>query len=313
MGGFDIFRSKINHELFLYPRNLGFPLNSSSDNLNWVPLGKWTNRLYTRNITQRKWAGLIFGKSGYPKLPDIPRFVISGNAKTIGDSINDAAEIKVCLTNIKNKTADSLNSIECGNMRFEFKKPSGSYELEASANGYNTMKKFIFLDPEQLESEFNFNLTLEKPAERVKPRTIELRTIFFSFNSRTLNSGYYAMLDSIAILLLDFPSLHLYITGHTDGKGSKAYNNTLSLQRSESVMNYLSSKNIDTARLKCLGEGSLKPIALEKTRNGKDLSSGRLWNRRVELRFSSNDQILIKTIVPFVPERLRMDKQPNLE
>jgi len=312
MGGFDIFRSKINHELFLYPRNLGFPLNSSSDNLNWVPLGNGLTG-YIPEILPNGMGGFDIWKIRISELPDIPRFVISGNAKTIGDSINDAAEIKVCLTNIKNKTADSLNSIECGNMRFEFKKPSGSYELEASANGYNTMKKFIFLDPEQLESEFNFNLTLEKPAERVKPRTIELRTIFFSFNSRTLNSGYYAMLDSIAILLLDFPSLHLYITGHTDGKGSKAYNNTLSLQRSESVMNYLSSKNIDTARLKCLGEGSLKPIALEKTRNGKDLSSGRLWNRRVELRFSSNDQILIKTIVPFVPERLRMDKQPNLE
>jgi outer membrane protein OmpA-like peptidoglycan-associated protein len=107
--------------------------------------------------------------------------------------------------------------------------------------------------------------------------------------------------------------LHLEITGHTDGKGSKAYNNTLSIQRSESVKNYLSSKNIDTARLKCLGEGSLKPIALEKTRHGKDLPSGRLWNRRVELRFSSNVQILIKTVVPYVPERLRMDKQPILK
>ncbi|HOA93454.1 MAG TPA: OmpA family protein, partial [Quisquiliibacterium sp.] len=65
--------------------------------------------------------------------------------------------------------------------------------------------------------------------------------------------------------------------GHTDGVGSDAYNQRLSVKRSEAVKAYLVSKGIEANRVYTEGKGEKQPAADNKT------AAGRAKNRRVEI------------------------------
>jgi outer membrane protein OmpA-like peptidoglycan-associated protein len=67
------------------------------------------------------------------------------------------------------------------------------------------------------------------------------------------------------------------ITGHTDNKGTAAYNKKLSLRRAQSVRDYLVSLGVDPKKLEVRGEGLTKPVADNST------EEGRAQNRRVEI------------------------------
>ncbi len=88
-------------------------------------------------------------------------------------------------------------------------------------------------------------------------------------------------LDKLVQLLLENPSLKIEISGHTDNVGKPADNLTLSNNRAKAVVTYLLSKNIPVARLVAKGYGETKPVADNKTEEGKAL------NRRTEMKVIS--------------------------
>ena len=65
--------------------------------------------------------------------------------------------------------------------------------------------------------------------------------------------------------------------GHTDSVGSDAYNQKLSVKRSDAVKAYLVSKGIEKNRVYTEGKGEKQPVADNNT------SAGRSKNRRVEI------------------------------
>jgi outer membrane protein OmpA-like peptidoglycan-associated protein len=82
--------------------------------------------------------------------------------------------------------------------------------------------------------------------------------------------------------LVDFlslnKSLRIEIGGHTDNQGVDSYNQLLSEKRAKSVVDYLISHQITADRLKWVGYGRSKPIADNKT------NEGRAQNRRTEVK-----------------------------
>ena len=73
------------------------------------------------------------------------------------------------------------------------------------------------------------------------------------------------------------PELKITIIGHTDSVGTDADNQILSVNRAESVKNWLVAKGIDTKRIKTIGKSEGSPIATN------DTTEGRARNRRVEI------------------------------
>jgi OmpA-OmpF porin, OOP family len=65
--------------------------------------------------------------------------------------------------------------------------------------------------------------------------------------------------------------------GHTDSVGGDAYNQKLSVRRSEAVKAYLTSKGVEKNRVYTEGKGEKQPVADNKTKEGK------AKNRRVEI------------------------------
>lgn len=101
--------------------------------------------------------------------------------------------------------------------------------------------------------------------------------ITFATNSADINSSFYSVLDSVAIVIEEFDKTMVVASGHTDNTGSSSYNQQLSQQRAKSVTDYFLSKKVLPARLETIGFGESQPMA------SNDSASGREQNRRVEL------------------------------
>lgn len=101
--------------------------------------------------------------------------------------------------------------------------------------------------------------------------------VTFDFDSASLKSDFYEVLNSVALVLDEYESTVLVIDGHTDSTGSRSYNMELSQRRAEAVGRYLQSQNIDRVRMATYGYGPDHPVA------SNDTDAGRAANRRVEL------------------------------
>ncbi|MDP7295306.1 MAG: OmpA family protein, partial [Vicinamibacterales bacterium] len=78
--------------------------------------------------------------------------------------------------------------------------------------------------------------------------------------------------------LRDNPEASVVFDGHTDADGSDEYNVRLSERRAQSVVAWMSQDGIAAERLAAVGYGESRPVADNRSAQGKAL------NRRVEVR-----------------------------
>jgi OOP family OmpA-OmpF porin len=100
---------------------------------------------------------------------------------------------------------------------------------------------------------------------------------FFDFDKSVLKPEAKVKLDDLVGKLSGINLEVIIAVGHTDGIGSDAYNDKLSVRRAESVKAYLVSKGIEPNRVYTEGKGKRQPVADNKT------TEGRAKNRRVEI------------------------------
>ena len=107
---------------------------------------------------------------------------------------------------------------------------------------------------------------------------VDLYGIYFDLDKATLKAESEPTLQQVRQLLIDRPTLRLIVAGHTDSEGSAEYNLDLSRRRADSVVAWLSTRDIDAYRLEPQGLGESQPVADNAT------PAGRALNRRVEIR-----------------------------
>lgn len=110
--------------------------------------------------------------------------------------------------------------------------------------------------------------------------------VLFSTGSYTLTPTAQAALSKVAYNLQQFPNTDITVVGFTDNTGSQSVNDKLSLERAQSVENYLAQHGISTSRMKAIGQGWNNPIASNST------AAGRAQNRRVEIFITANKQMI---------------------
>ncbi len=101
--------------------------------------------------------------------------------------------------------------------------------------------------------------------------------VTFSTAQATIDPSFYAVLNDVAQVFMNFPATRVNITGHADSVGDEQYNMNLSLQRATSVGNYLVSRGVAAQRVFAYGAGETQPVA------SNDTDGGRAQNRRVEI------------------------------
>jgi len=108
-------------------------------------------------------------------------------------------------------------------------------------------------------------------------RLVMPNNITFEFGQSSLNPSVQPTLNAVVKVLNKYNETALRVGGHTDSIGSEQDNQTLSLQRANSVASYLASQQLPAARLNRVGYGETRPLA------ANDTAAGRAQNRRVEL------------------------------
>ena len=101
--------------------------------------------------------------------------------------------------------------------------------------------------------------------------------ITFNTDSYQLRADFYPVLNSVGLVLAKYADTTIRITGHTDNRGSRQYNLTLSEKRADSVANYLVTRDVARGRMYIEGAAFDQPVADNGT------AAGRAENRRVEL------------------------------
>lgn len=108
-------------------------------------------------------------------------------------------------------------------------------------------------------------------------KLLTLEGVNFDFDKATIRADSSSILDHAVEVLKQNAEVGVSVEGHTDSRGSDAYNQKLSEKRAAAVMTYLVKHGISASRLTSKGFGESKPVA------PNDTEEHRFKNRRVEL------------------------------
>ena len=274
MGQGDLFYSRFDGDVWTEPENLGFPINTSEDEVT----------LIVDNIGE--YAYYSSAKSGGYGLQDIYRFELPQSVKPnrvsylkgiVYDSIT-GGRLDARITLLDPQTGDTLvsSNSNAGDGSYLLVLPSGrNYALNCSRPGYLFYSARIelaenndYIDP------YRKDIPLKKIKEGEK---IILQNIFFATDSFNLLPDSKAELDNLVKLMTNNPGIRIQISGHTDNTGSEQYNNELSEKRAGSVYTFLIGAGVERNRVSFKGYGSSVPVADNETEEGKAL------NRRTEM------------------------------
>jgi outer membrane protein OmpA-like peptidoglycan-associated protein len=109
------------------------------------------------------------------------------------------------------------------------------------------------------------------------PKNLTLN-IQFNYKSTDISDSSQQQISDFVKFLKDNIEYKVTIGGHSDNIGSDMYNLKLSTQRAESVAKAIISQGVDTSRVSYVGYGETRPVASNKTKEGREL------NRRIEAR-----------------------------
>ena len=116
--------------------------------------------------------------------------------------------------------------------------------------------------------------------ERLQDETLKIdiaSEVSFDFGRAEVKSSFRPTLDKVSDVLKRYERSIVHVVGHTDSVGSDAYNQRLSEQRAQAVVDYLVSTGVIRERLRAEGRGESEP------RESNATEAGRQLNRRVEL------------------------------
>ena len=132
--------------------------------------------------------------------------------------------------------------------------------------------------PEQAESQNGYKDDDGCPDEVPQPpkKVFVLEGVNFESGKATITPDSYISLMKVVDIMETFKEATFEIVGHTDNVGSKDKNMQLSADRAAAVKNFLVENGIDESRMVTSGMGDTKPVASNKT------PEGRAQNRRIE-------------------------------
>lgn len=128
---------------------------------------------------------------------------------------------------------------------------------------------------------------LKELGAKVTDREIRIELsadVLFDFDKHELKPEAFVSLGKVAEVLRASPDAPVSIEGHTDGKGTDAYNQPLSERRAQSVRAWLVEHGgVSGAKITAKGWGKTRPVAPNTRPDGSDDPEGRKKNRRVEV------------------------------
>ena len=281
IGGSDFFMTtRLSDSTWSNAENLGFPLNSFSDEFSLVVNAAGTHGYLSSN----RGKDIVPQQDAMTEM-DLYEFALPENMKPEQRLFKDfivvhsATGVPLGLANVKFKTLNEqvlyagTSSKNTGLVRAMH---DGGSDLRVSAykKGFlpysATVSKDDLMDATTI---YKLPLTPLKSAD-----SFVLRNLLFDTDKSELLLASTQELRLLKKLLVDNPELNATIIGHTDNQGGKSYNQRLSEDRAMAVLLWLVDEGIDASRLMAQGKGMKIPIA------SNDTEKGRALNRRTEIK-----------------------------
>ena len=300
MGGYDIYKTEYAEGRWTTPENLGYPINSSDNDIFFVISydnkrgyyasakdgGFGKNDIYMitmlppvkykdykplgpKKIAVSRGEYKVAGKEYYNA--GVPFTIFKGNI--LDEKTKQPLDAQIIVTDLNNRI--QVTTVSSGvSGEFEIPLLSGvDYGIEVEKEGYLFMSEHLDIPYHHDFQIYIKYVELKKMEVGVK---VVLKNVFFDFDKATLKPQSITELNVLKELLLANPHLKIEISGHTDNIGSELHNLKLSQARAKTVADYLVKNGIKTERLRHAGYGKAKPVASNDTEEGRQL------NRRTE-------------------------------
>ena len=308
IGGYDVFSSTRNTDgSWTKPENLGFPLNTTDDDV-FLVLNANGRIGYYSSIGQDSAMNfdiykVIFLGPEKPLILSGEDNLIASIAKPITETtIEKTADIKtIRLTILKGIIHDAVtkapleasievvdnqkneqiltSSSNSSTGKYLISLPSGkNYGIAIKVDDYLFHSENLNIPPATDYQEITKDIPLYKIEAGSK---IILANIFFDFGKSSLSPESHSELNRVVNFLNTYSTVTIEISGHTDNVGSLQANTNISTARAKAVVDYLIEQGIASSRLKYVGQAYKFPVATN------DTEEGRQQNRRVEFKILS--------------------------
>ncbi len=290
LGGMDIFKSTGELSTWSPNENIGYPVNSSADDIYYVLADKKEDGFFVSN---RKGAIALRHPTCCDdifsfKYLDFINIAIQGQVFEVTEDSFAAqvvSDVVLSLYLVDSETrqpifAASDTTGKPGAYLVQLN-AGKDYKLVASKEGYLSTPYNFSTKKIHVSDTLVKDFTIPKIPDEQKP--FRLENIYYDFNSAELTSAARASIDTtLYVVMVENPELVIELSSHTDSVGSDGYNMALSQKRAESVVRYLITKQIPKERLVAKGYGETRFVAPNSRPDGSDSPEGRQLNRRTE-------------------------------
>lgn len=288
MGGYDIYTSVFEKGKWSKPQNIGFPINTSDDDVCFVLTASGDYGYYTSIKAEGKGKRDIYKVTFLDELNKPKLTLLKGTItdKKSGQPLQASIEI---FDNNNNKLIGVFESNSTTG-KYMVSLPAGvNYGISVKSPGYLFYSENFVIDKDAAFKEIIKDIGLDKLEVGKK---VVLKNIFYDYNKATLRSSSGNELSKVVELLNSNPKIKIEISAHTDSRGSDAYNDKLSQERAQSCVDFLSSKGINTSRLIAKGYGKKQLLIsdkeIEKIATEELKEEAHQQNRRTEFKIIEN-------------------------
>ena len=253
------------------PENLGYPINSIENEGSLFVASDGKTAYYAGERADSRGGLDIYTFELRPEFRPARTLYVKGKVfdKKTGKGIPSAVEL---IENATQKVVSNVQTDETGHYFITL--PVGKdYTFTVNRKGYLYYSSTYALSKETADSTYKKDIPLN-PFEL--NASMVLQNILFDIKSTEILPESMPEINKLLKLMKENPTIKVQINGHSDNVGKPADNLKLSEARAKSVVDYLVKNGIEALRLIYKGIGETKPIADNKT------EEGRAQNRRTE-------------------------------
>ncbi len=213
---------------------------------------------------------------------------------------NKNTRIPNATVKILNKTNDKTEKLQTNaNGEFEYVLDANTeYEILVNGKGYKSSSiEKITTTNELRPLEVKLTMAAIEPEVYVNPiatgTIIVLEKIYYDFDKAIIRQGAAQELDALVSLMLQYTSMEVELTSHTDARGKTEYNQKLSSARAEAAKNYLMARSISGARITTRGAGESQ-LRNNCTDGVSCTEEEHQYNRRTEVRITKMNEAAVK-------------------
>lgn len=283
MGGFDLFMSKGSIGEWKTPQNMGYPVNSTRDDIYFTADQETA---FYKNALLSSDRGSECCLETYAVTKAAKKKFLTGVVYDLKDN-TPLSNAEVLLKNKNGKTWKQTTDAN-GHYTFEVLDENNE-QITTTKELYKENTTAVTI--EKTNEGWLEDVLTNAPIYIEKKLVIKVEnvvTVYFDFDKSNLKEPAVNKLDSIYNVLVENPTATIQISGYTDGRGTEEYNKILSDKRAKACADYLIGKGIDAGRITFESFGACCPVEMELI-NGRDNAEGRSKNRRALINIDKKE------------------------